>query len=359
MRRLVERRRQPKEPAEEPGRPGRAAGKASGAPAQAESAVGTVTAEDDDELALVEPDILPDESLEDLPVAERIRRQRQAVEEARRRRERERLLRAGRAGEAEVRPRAREIELEGSVVVGELAEKLGVPATDVIRHLVRMGVMAAINQNVDRDTAARVAAEFGVTVKGGEREAKRVALAEGARRRRIAGDDPARAVPRAPVVTVLGHVDHGKTTLLDAIRSTRVAEGEAGGITQHIGASTVEWQGRRIVFLDTPGHEAFTAMRARGAQVTDVAVLVVAADDGVMPQTVEAISHAKNAEVPIVVALNKIDREGANPDRVKQQLAEQGLVPEEWGGDTIVVPVSAVRRQGIGDLLEMILLVAD
>jgi translation initiation factor IF-2 len=175
----------------------------------------------------------------------------------------------------------------------------------------------------------------------------------------VDGEAPENLKTRPPVVTVMGHVDHGKTSLLDAVRQTKVAAGEAGGITQSIGAYVVEEKGRRIVFLDTPGHEAFTAMRARGAQVTDVAVLVVAADDGVMPQTVEAISHAKAAQVPIVVAINKIDKEGANPDRVKQGLSEQGLVPEEWGGQTVMVPVSAKQKTGISELLEMILLVAD
>ena len=172
-------------------------------------------------------------------------------------------------------------------------------------------------------------------------------------------DDPDKVEPRPPVVTVMGHVDHGKTSLLDAIRNTNVTAREAGGITQHIGASVVTHEGSKIIFLDTPGHEAFTQMRARGARITDVAVLVVAADDGVMPQTVEAANHARAAEVPVIVALNKIDKPTANPDRVKQQLAEIGLVPEEWGGDTVVVEVSARTRQGIDDLLEMIVLVSE
>ncbi|HXF83392.1 MAG TPA: translation initiation factor IF-2, partial [bacterium] len=201
--------------------------------------------------------------------------------------------------------------------------------------------------------AAKVVEAFGSSIRRPE-----AAVADGAPRRLAVPPDPD-AVPRAPVVTIMGHVDHGKTSLLDAIRQTDVASKEFGGITQHIGASTVEVDGRRIVFIDTPGHEAFTTLRARGAQVTDIAVLVVAADDGVMPQTIEAINHARAAQVPIIVALNKVDLPQANPDRVKQQLADQGLVPEDWGGDTVTVPVSARTRQGIKELLEMILLVAD
>ena len=222
------------------------------------------------------------------------------------------------------------------------------------------GVMATINQAVDFDTAAIVMAEYGfeavpevveeVIVETGE-----VPLW----RQMIAGEDEARLKNRPPVVTILGHVDHGKTSLLDAIRQTDVAAGEAGGITQHIGAYQVEMKGRLITFLDTPGHAAFTQMRARGAQGADIVILVVAADDGVMPQTKEAIAHAKAARVPIMVALNKIDKANANPDRVKQQLAELELVPDEWGGNTMVIPVSARQKQGIDDLLEGILLVAD
>ncbi|MDI3269696.1 MAG: translation initiation factor IF-2 [Bacillota bacterium] len=246
---------------------------------------------------------------------------------------------------------------QGPLTVGELARQLGVNPTDLIRRLIQKGVMAAINQTIDFPQARDVLESMGIQVVNAE-ESSRKLVKKGARPL-LAGDDPQRVVPRGPVVAVLGHVDHGKTTLLDAIRRTRVAQGEAGGITQKIGASTVDWEGQRIVFLDTPGHEAFAAMRARGAQVTDVAVLVVAAEDGVMPQTIEAIQHAKSADVPIVVALTKMDREGANPDRVKRQLAEQGLVPEEWGGDTVVVPVSAKKGEGISDLLEMILLVAE
>jgi|DewCreStandDraft_1066081.scaffolds.fasta_scaffold01507_18 translation initiation factor IF-2 len=249
----------------------------------------------------------------------------------------------------------RVIELPARLTVKELAERLGVGATQVIKELLKNGVLANINQTIDYETAAIVAHDLGFEVKEqttaptGEMPS---ALAE-------PEDDPRLLVPRPPIVTILGHVDHGKTTLLDAIRQTNVAAGEAGGITQHIGAYQVEIHGQKITFLDTPGHEAFTAMRARGAQVTDIAVLVVAADDGVQPQTLEAIDHARAANVPIIVALNKIDKPEANPDRVKQQLAEVGLVPEDWGGDTIVVPVSARRKTGIDQLLEMILLVAE
>uniref|UniRef100_A0A831T909 Translation initiation factor IF-2 n=1 Tax=Thermorudis peleae TaxID=1382356 RepID=A0A831T909_9BACT len=247
----------------------------------------------------------------------------------------------------------------GSVVtVGELAEAIGVSAVEVIKSLIRRGIMASINQQIDYETAAAVAAEFGVETEERVPEVIQQASAAIEHQLREGAGDP-EAQPRPPVVTIMGHVDHGKTKLLDAIRETNVAEGEAGGITQHIGAYQVEVQGRKITFLDTPGHEAFTAMRARGAQVTDIAVLVVAADDGVMPQTKEAISHAKAANVPIIVAINKIDLPSANPMRVKQQLAEVGVVPEEFGGDVPVVEISAKQRLGIEDLLEMILLVAD
>jgi len=246
----------------------------------------------------------------------------------------------------------------GSVVtVGELADAIGVSPIDVIKTLMARGIMASINQQVDFETAASVAEEFGIEVEEHVPEVVQQADQD-IETRRDEGDDPG-AVPRPPVVTIMGHVDHGKTKLLDAIRQTNVAAGEAGGITQHIGAYQVEVQGRKITFLDTPGHEAFTAMRARGAQVTDIAVLVVAADDGVMPQTREAISHARAADVPLIVALNKIDLPAANPDRVKQQLAEVGVIPEEYGGDVPVVEISAKERLGIDDLLEMILLVAD
>jgi translation initiation factor IF-2 len=263
--------------------------------------------------------------------------------------------------EAPVRPER--ITLSGPVLVSELAAMLAVGAPEVIRKLLDHGVMAAIHQQVEVDQARQVAEDFGVAVDvehaAAPGEAEASAVDRQALSQLLAADDPGRGVPRPPIVTVLGHVDHGKTTLLDAIRKTRVAAGEAGGITQHIGAYTVRRGDRTVVFLDTPGHEAFTAMRARGAQVTDIAVLVVAADDGMMPQTREALAHARAAGVPVVVALNKIDKPEANPDRVMQQLAEAGLVPEAWGGDTIVVPVSALKGQGIDELLEMLLLVAD
>jgi len=240
----------------------------------------------------------------------------------------------------------------------ELSSALHVTPVDVIKALMNLGVMATINQQVDYDTAQSVADSLNIeTEKFVSGEAEESAASNEARRV-SAADDP-QAMTRPPVVTIMGHVDHGKTKLLDAIRETKVADGEAGGITQHIGAYQVEIQGRKITFLDTPGHEAFTAMRARGAQVTDIAVLVVAADDGVMPQTREAISHAKAANVPIVVAMNKIDLAAANPDRVKQQLSELEVIPEDYGGDTPVVEVSAREKMGIDDLLEVLLLVAD
>jgi len=249
------------------------------------------------------------------------------------------------------------VEVGSVMTVGELAEAIGVSAVELIKALIRRGVMANINQQIDFETAAKVAADFGVELVERTPEVvhQEKSLAEIVR---ASAQEPG-AVPRPSVVTIMGHVDHGKTKLLDAIRHTNVAEGEAGGITQHIGAYQVEVQGRKITFLDTPGHEAFTAMRARGAQVTDIAVLVVAADDGVMPQTREAVAHARAANVPIIVAINKIDLPTANPARVKQQLAEIGVIVEEYGGDVPVVEVSAKQRLGIEDLLEMILLVAD
>ena len=244
------------------------------------------------------------------------------------------------------------IKVGESIAVKDLASKMSYTATEVIKKLMLMGIMATINQEIDYETAALVAIEFGVTCEELPPETDPTEIPE-------IEDDPKSLVVRPPVVTVMGHVDHGKTSLLDAIRKTSVSTHEAGGITQHIGAYQVMCQGKKIVFLDTPGHEAFTAMRARGAQVTDIAILVVAADDGVMPQTVEAINHAKSAGVPIIVAINKIDKPGANPEHVKQELSEHELIPEDWGGDTIMVPVSAKQKQGINDLLEMVLLVAE
>ena len=253
------------------------------------------------------------------------------------------------------------IELPPVITVRELAQMIKASPIEIIKSLMMNGVMANINQQIDFDTAAIVAAEMGFEA---TMEAQEAAVEEDRGevplwRRLIADEDPKNLVQRPPVVTILGHVDHGKTTLLDAIRNTNVAGGEAGGITQHIGAYQVEHNERTITFLDTPGHAAFTARRARGAQGADIVVLVVAADDGVMPQTKEAAAHAKAAKVPIVVALNKIDRPNADLNRVKQQLAEIGLVPDEWDGDTIVVPLSAKKKTGIEDLLEAILLVAD
>ncbi len=265
------------------------------------------------------------------------------------------------AARAPERPRVRatEVVIDGPLTVRELAERMGITGAELIKSLIRLGIVASLNQVLDPESARIAVAEMGVKVllaqpakEAGGGAANEESLREGR-------EDEENLQPRAPVVTVMGHVDHGKTSLLDAIRRTNVTAGEAGGITQHIGASTVDWQGKRIIFLDTPGHEAFTAMRARGAKVTDIAVLVVAADDGVMPQTLEAINHARAAKVPIIVALNKIDKPNALPDRVKKQLSENGLTPEDWGGDTIVVPVSAKERTGIDDLLDMIILVAE
>ncbi len=252
------------------------------------------------------------------------------------------------------------LELPASIVIRDLAQKIQKSPIDLIKKLMSNGVMATINQTVDFDTAAIVVGEYGFEAVPEVIEEIPVETGEVPLwRRMIAGEDVSALKNRPPVVTILGHVDHGKTSLLDAIRQTDVAAGEAGGITQHIGAYQVEKKGRLITFLDTPGHAAFTQMRARGAQGADIVVLVVAADDGVMPQTREAIAHAKAARVPIVVALNKIDKANANPELVKQQLAEQELVPDDWGGTTMVIPVSAKQKQGIDDLLEGILLVAD
>lgn len=254
------------------------------------------------------------------------------------------------------------IEIPDSLTVRELAVRIDTSPIDVIKQLMANGVMANINQQIDFDTAAIVMEEFGFEaqpmlppeVEDGEDGGDLPHW-----RRLIGDEDPKALKDRPPVVTMLGHVDHGKTTLLDAIRETNVADGEAGGITQHIAAYQVVHNGRIITFLDTPGHEAFTAMRARGAQGADIAVLVVAADDGVMPQTREALAHARAAQVQVLVALNKIDRSAANPDKVKQELADVGLIPDEWEGETILVPVSAKNREGIEDLLEAILLVTD
>ena len=267
------------------------------------------------------------------------------------------------------------VELASSVTVKDFAEALGVSPGEVIKELIRNGIFATVNQSIDFDTASLVAAELGYETS--ERgAADRAAAAEAAAEQALVApgaqptdgegkpslfteEDEAKLVTRAPIVTVMGHVDHGKTSLLDAVRETKVAAGESGGITQHIGASEVVHNGKRIVFLDTPGHEAFTAMRARGAQVTDIAIIVVAADDGVMPQTKEAIDHVRAARVPMIVAINKVDKPDANPDRVKQELADNNVLIEEYGGDVIAVPVSAKQRTGIDDLMEMVLLVAD
>ncbi|MBI5053818.1 MAG: translation initiation factor IF-2 [Chloroflexi bacterium] len=254
------------------------------------------------------------------------------------------------------------IELPAAVTVRQLADLLKASPIDIIKGLMSNGVMATINQQIDYDAAAIVISEMGydaqpIAVIEEEKEEEKVSTAEW--RKLIEHESEEDLILRPPVVTILGHVDHGKTSLLDAIRHTDVAAGEAGGITQHIGAYQIIRNQRSITFLDTPGHEAFTAMRARGAQATDIAVLVVAADDGVMPQTREAAAHAKAARVPIIVALNKIDKANASPDRVKQQLTDIQLTPDEWGGDTMVVPVSAKKKEGIDDLLEAILLTAD
>jgi translation initiation factor IF-2 len=246
----------------------------------------------------------------------------------------------------------RRIKIDDAIVLAELAKRMGIKASEIIKNLMGMGVMATVNQTIDFETAGIVAAEFGY-------ELEKASFEEEAILKIDQTDDPGILSERPPVVTVMGHVDHGKTSLLDVIRKTRVTEGEAGGITQHIGAYYVETAKGRVVFLDTPGHEAFTSMRSRGAQVTDLVILVVAADDGVMPQTIEAINHARAAEVPIIVAINKIDKANADQDRVIRELAENGLAPEEWGGDTIFVRVSAKTKEGIDDLLEMVLLQSE
>ena len=254
----------------------------------------------------------------------------------------------------------KKIELSSSITVRELAQIMQTSPIDVIKALMSNGVMASINQPIDFDTAAIVASEMGFEAVPESPQVDELDLSEIPQwRKAIAKESVENLEARPPVVTILGHVDHGKTTLLDAIRETNVAEGEVGGITQHIGAYQAEHNGHLITFLDTPGHAAFTAMRARGAQGADIVILVVAADDGVMPQTKEAIAHAKAAKVPIIVAMNKIDKSNADPDRVRQQLAEVGLVPDDWDGDTIVVPMSAKRKEGLEDMLEAIILVAD
>ncbi|MBO4940595.1 MAG: translation initiation factor IF-2 [Clostridia bacterium] len=253
----------------------------------------------------------------------------------------------------EKKQEAETILVPDSITVGELSERLGKPSTEVIKKLMMLGIMASVNETLDFDTASLIVEDFGGKV---ERE---IILTEEDKLFNDVEDSPESLIPRSPVVVVMGHVDHGKTSLLDTIRNANVTEGEFGGITQHIGAYRVRINDKKITFLDTPGHEAFTAMRARGALVTDIAILVVAADDGIMPQTIEAINHAKAANVSIIVAINKIDKEGANPDRVRQELTEHGIVPEEWGGDTICVEVSAKMKMNIDKLLEMVLLVAE
>lgn len=245
------------------------------------------------------------------------------------------------------------VSIPDEIAVGELASRMKKTGAEVVRQLIKLGTMASVSDVIDYDTAALVAMEMGCKVE------KEVVVTVEERLIDDREDSPDELVSRAPVVVVMGHVDHGKTSLLDRIRRANVVAGEAGGITQHIGAYRVEMNGSPITFLDTPGHEAFTSMRARGAMVTDIAILVVAADDGIMPQTVESINHAKAAETPIVVAINKMDVAGANPERIKQQLTEYGLVSEEWGGDTIICPVSAKTGEGIGNLLEMVVLTAE
>ena len=252
------------------------------------------------------------------------------------------------------------IEIDETIVVKDLADKLKKPVVEVIKALIFQGVMASVNQEIDFNTAEKLIESYGSMAVLKEKH-----IGEVAKEQEDEMDDinesssEASEEKRPPIVTVMGHVDHGKTSLLDAIKKSKVTATEAGGITQHIGAYTVDLNGEKITFLDTPGHEAFTAMRARGAQVTDIVILVVAADDGIMPQTVEAINHCKAAEVPMIVAINKIDKESANPDRVKQELTEYGLVAEDWGGDTICVPVSAHTKQGLDNLLEMVILTAE
>ena len=251
-------------------------------------------------------------------------------------------------------PLPEKITFYESLSVAELGKKLGREPSGIIKKLFLLGIMATINQELDKDAIELICAEYGVEVE----EEIRIDVTDLEVYFEEAENDAVK-IERPPVVTIMGHVDHGKTTLLDSIRNTKVTQGEAGGITQHIGAYQIEGNGKKITFLDTPGHAAFTTMRARGAKVTDITILVVAADDGVMPQTIEAISHAKAAEVPIIVAVNKMDKPTANPDRVMQELTDHGLVAEAWGGDAIFVPISALKGEGIAELLEMVLLVAE
>ncbi len=278
------------------------------------------------------------------------RRQQQSQSSKRRQEEQDKMRRLEQQVQKKVQVT---VQIPDEISVGELASRMKRTGADVVKQLIKLGVMASLSDVIDYDTAAIVALEMGAKVE------KEVIVTIEDKLIDEHEDSAEDLKGRDPVVVVMGHVDHGKTSLLDAVRKTNVASGEAGGITQHIGAYRVEINGRKITFLDTPGHEAFTSMRARGAQVTDVVILVVAADDGIMPQTIEAINHAKAANVPIVVAVNKMDVEGANPDRIKQQLTEYELVPEEWGGSTIVCPISAKRGDGIDDLLEMVILTAD
>lgn len=263
---------------------------------------------------------------------------------------------ATRTRAAEARPRLPVLDIPSAISVADLSEMMGVDPIDVIKQLMRFGYMISINEVVEFEVASGIAQSFGFPVKAPTVEDD---SSPGSVVLTHEGENPDDLMERPPVVTILGHVDHGKTTLLDSIRNTNVVSGESGGITQHIGAYQVRYNGTPITFLDTPGHEAFTAMRARGAQVTDIAILVVAADDGIMPQTEEAINHVKAAEVPIIVAVNKMDRPDADPDRVKRQLAERDLLVEDWGGDVISVPVSALKGEGIDDLLENIIVVSE